>query len=304
MHGQRSRLVQDHQIVVFIQNRYVARNVRLNRLLLQLIKPLTLPNNPLLRKRQRLFYLSPRSTTATRWLSRNNHAVPNPTTPLFPGNLRMKFRQKVQQGHPRTTPRDVQWPTIQCRFTSRQWSGGRGNLLRSTCQQLLLCFRSTAETRWTRFSRHVLRQLLCFRRHHCLTDVTLSRPGFLQRRVHSHALIKHKTFPIPVVATHLFKILQNASVQLVHIPKARQLHVRSRLLTANPARTEHHNRLVLHRLRQPCYRVRKLTKMINVQSNGVLKGANLNFIVVARVQQVQCPPLVQPALQFFRRQFG
>ena len=102
----------------------------------------------------------------------------------------------------------------------------------------------------------------------------------------------------------LFKIFEDAAVELVDVFEAGPLHKRSGLFTADATGAKHHEGALFHFLRETGDRVGKLTEVVNVGRDRATKGAHADFVVVARVEQRDRAALVEPLLERVCGQFG
>ena len=126
----------------------------------------------------------------------------------------------------------------------------------------------------------------------------------MQPRVYAYALIKHKAFAVVMGAAAVLKVLKNAAFQLQHVLKALRLHVGAGLLTAYTPGAEHHDGLLFKFFGKLCDGGREVAEMIHAGRPCVLKGAQLHFVVIARIEQGDRPAFIQPSLQLLRRQLG
>ena len=76
--------------------------------------------------------------------------------------------------------------------------------------------------------------------------------------------------------------------------EALRLHIGAGLFATNAAGAEHHDRLVFQRLGKFSHGSRKIPKVVDARRNRTTKGAKLDFVVVARVEQCDPPALVEP----------
>jgi hypothetical protein len=100
------------------------------------------------------------------------------------------------------------------------------------------------------------------------------------------------------------KILEDASIQLKHLLEPLPLEERRGLLAADATRAkgDQWDRLQLHRKTRD--RSGKLPKCADMRHHGILERAKADFVVVARVEQGNRTPLVEPLLERARVQAG
>ena len=144
---------------------------------------------------------------------------------------------------------------------------------------------------------HIARIVLLLWRQRGLAIETLRGVRHLQRRIDTHALIEDETIAMIMRAATLFEIFQDAAIELQHIAEALGLHIGASLLAANAARAEHDDGLVLHLLGELGNGGGEVTKMIHARRQRIVKRAELHLIVVARIEQRDLAPLIEPRLQ-------
>ena len=121
--------------------------------------------------------------------------------------------------------------------------------------------------------------------------------AFPQVRVERHAFVEDEAMPLVMGAAALFKVLQNAAVELIDVAKALALQVGGRFFAANAACAKGHDRPLFQLRRQLTDGRRKVAEVVDVDRHRVLKCAGLDFEIVASVEQRDGPPFVQPLLQ-------
>ena len=125
-----------------------------------------------------------------------------------------------------------------------------------------------------------------------------------QRRINSHPLIKDKAIAVVVLAAAFLKVFQDAAIELMNLFEALHLHEGSGLLAADAAGAKHHDRLVLQLFGQLTHRIGKFAEGADIRIDRAFEGAELDLIIIARVEQGHRPSFVEPALKFFRRELG
>src|SRR5262249_29521795 len=113
----------------------------------------------------------------------------------------------------------------------------------------------------------------------------------------TNPLIEYETVALVVLATALLKVLQNAALELEDLLEARLLHVGPRLFAANAAGAKHHDRLLLEIGGQAIDGGRKIAKVIDAQRHGILERAEFHLVIVARIEQRDGPPGIEPLLE-------
>src|SRR6056297_2648889 len=74
------------------------------------------------------------------------------------------------------------------------------------------------------------------------TRITLSRLSLIQVRVESDTFVEDKTFTVVVISAALLEVLEDSTIQLINITKARLLHKWSRFFAAYSSGAKHDNR--------------------------------------------------------------
>jgi hypothetical protein len=165
------------------------------------------------------------------------------------------------------------------------------------------CFNGGLEAKGTRLSGNVTGIVLILRRQGREAAEALGGFRFTQGGINPHALVENKAFAIVVRAATFLKIFENAPIELMDVPEALAFHVGARLLTTNAAGTKHDDGLIFEGLWKLGDRLGKITKMVNACGDGSAEGAEFDLIVVARVEQREPPPLIDPALERSSREF-
>src|SRR5579872_3066721 len=81
----------------------------------------------------------------------------------------------------------------------------------------------------------------------CRVLIPFAQADFLQTMAERDTLVEHKTFAAPAALglRHLFKIFQDAALEVVDLGKAAREQMRARLLAADAAGAEHRDAPVL-----------------------------------------------------------
>ena len=124
----------------------------------------------------------------------------------------------------------------------------------------------------------------------CETDHSV---GFLEGSIDRHPLVEHEAITVPVLASNLLKIPQDAALELLDVAKAGFHHDGAGLLATDPTCAEHHNGFVLHRLGKVLNGLWESAERLEVQIDGVVEGAQPQFVIVSRVEHVDQRPLIE-----------
>jgi hypothetical protein len=224
--------------------------------------------------------------------------------PIAHGQMPHQPAESVEHGQPFAVLRHAKWPEHIRRLAARQRIHRLADRLIALAQGLRGLFGFAAMTPGAGPAGDIARVLLLLRRQRRQALETLGRIGFLQRRVDADALVEDEAFPAIVGATTLLEVLENAPVQLQHIPETLRLHVGTGFLAADAARAEHHDGLVLQLRRQFRHGSGEIPEMIHARRHCVLERAELHLVVIAGVEQGQRTPFVEPCLELARRQLG
>src|SRR5882672_3152561 len=100
------------------------------------------------------------------------------------------------------------------------------------------------------------------------------------------------------------EILQDAAVELENVVKALRNQDRRRFFTADAARAECDDGLVLQRRIESIGRLGELAEGAQAQIHGIVEGSRIHLEGVARIEQHDLPAFVEPALEFRRRDSG
>ena len=104
-----------------------------------------------------------------------------------------------------------------------------------------------------------------------------------------------------MVATTGFEVLQNAAIELIDLAEPGLLHEGAGLLAPDAAGAKHHDRLVLELVGERGHRGRKVAKVTDPNRPGILERSQVNFVVVAGVEQGERTALVEPLLELSGR---
>ena len=283
MHRQRRRFLQHHQRLVFMQQANIGIHVRFHVCRHQLHKAFAGTDRLLGRGHLHVFV--------------EKAVVFKTHQPLAPRDHRQNRDQRVQQRHAIAMLRHRERAVVVIRRTAGQRRGQTADRCMSFGNAFLHLLLGCLEAIRAGHILHITRISLILIRQRRLAHVALGGLRFLQPRVHAHTLIEDEALAIIMVATHLFEVLQNAAFKLPDLLKAFALHEGGRLLTADAARAEGHNRLLLQFRRQGPHGGGKITKRVHPDHMGVFKCAQLHFVIIARVQKHHRAAFIQPLFQ-------
>ena len=287
MHRQRRRLV-EHDVVVFPCNDSDRRvHIRLDRVGLEPREAMPASDDEV--GRQRAFAIAKVPPADDR-------------EPFLAGDVGMAIAQKINQ-RPAVVPRrHVEGPLVGGGSRPGQGiarSGERRFALREGDDRLL-SRRLRAER--ARHRRNIVLRLLVFHGEWLLAGVALGCRRLLEPRIQRHAVVEDEAVAGIMVAAAFLEILQDASLQLIDLLKAFLLHERARLLAPDAAGAKHHDRLLLQLWGELPHRRRKLAKVVHADWQGVFEGAEPHLVVVAGVEEREGAALVEPLLEFHRRE--
>ena len=117
-------------------------------------------------------------------------------------------------------------------------------------------------------------------------------------------MIEDETFAVVVRTAAVLEIFQDAAFELEDAFESFAFHERPGFLAANAAGAEHDDGLLLHLQGQAAHGGGEIAEMIDADGERVLERAELHFVIVARVEQGDGTALVEPPLQFLRRELG
>jgi hypothetical protein len=145
-------------------------------------------------------------------------------------------------------------------------------------------------------------RLLVFDGEWLLAGVALGCRRLLEPRIQRHAMVEDEAVAGVMIAAALLEILQDSSLKLVDLLKPFLLHERARLFAPDAAGAKHHDRLLLQLRRKFPHRRREIAEVIHADRQGVFEGAEPHLVVVAGVEERQRTALVEPLLEFLRRE--
>ena len=125
-----------------------------------------------------------------------------------------------------------------------------------------------------------------------------------QGRINPHPLIKDKAIAVVMLAAAFFEVFQNPAIELVDFFEALHLHEGSGFLAANSARAKHHDRLVFQLFGQLTNGIGKFPEGADLRIERAFEGAELDLIIIARVEQGHRPAFVEPTLELLRCKLG
>src|SRR5690554_3888860 len=110
---------------------------------------------------------------------------------------------------------------------------------------------------------------------------------FFQTVIDCDPFIKHKTFTFPerFLLRYFFQVFQDTTFKMVNLFEALLFQVGSRFFAANTAGAEHGDFFVFLGIQMLFYIFWKLTKALCLWIHSIFKGADLYFIIIARVDQ-------------------
>ena len=144
-----------------------------------------------------------------------------------------------------------------------------------------------------RLANDIIGRLLLLNRQRFTACETDDSVGFLEGSIDRHPLVEHEAIAVPVLASNLLKIPQDAALELLDVAKAGFHHDGAGLLATDPTGAEHHDGFSLHRLGKVLNGFRKGAKRLEVQIDGVDEGAQSQFVIVSRVEHVDQRPLIE-----------
>ena len=122
--------------------------------------------------------------------------------------------------------------------------------------------------------------------------------------VHADALVEDKAFAVVVGTPAVFEVFQDASIELMDVPKALAFHVGPRLFAAYAAGAKHHHRLVFEGFGKFGDRLGKIPEMVDARRARAAKCPEFDFVVVAGVEERDLAALVEPLLEGGGGQLG
>ena len=113
--------------------------------------------------------------------------------------------------------------------------------------------------------------------------MTLNVATLSEIAIDGDAAVKYKALATPalVFLGDLFQIIENTALKLTDLAESQFEHQCSRFLTTNAARAEHRQWPVFVSLCQLFCKFWKLAKAVRAWIDGVRKGADLDLVVVA-----------------------
>ena len=150
---------------------------------------------------------------------------------------------------------------------------------------------------------HVARIFLFEEGEGSLTDEAERGSGFAQGGVERDAFVEDEAVAFEMFAAAFLEITENAAIELEDLGEASLLQKRRRFLAANAAGAKGHDGFIFQMTGQERGRHWEFAKMIEVQRVGATEGAEFYFVGVAGVEQGDGSALVEPFLQFSRRNF-
>ncbi len=138
-----------------------------------------------------------------------------------------------------------------------------------------------------------------------LTRQFAKTDGFVFVRIHwyGQAIIKHEAFPVKMRATFFFRVGEDATMQLAHIPIAFLFHQNRELFATDASRAIHQDFLVFRDAGfvDP---LRKIIKVFEVRKDGTLEMADLRLVLISHIYHHKVFLFFQRFTPFARTQMG
>src|SRR5690554_11699 len=164
---------------------------------------------------------------------------------------------------------------------------GQSHLKLSLREARLLLFTQGINTPMAAHTLRIARMFLISLGDWPPAGMTLVIAAALQTMIDRNPVVKYKTFTFPqaLLFWHFFQILQDAAFKVINLFKALLSKVSRGLFTTNAAGTEHGDFFMFRRVEVLFYVFGKFTKRIRGGVNGVLEGANFNFVLVTGINK-------------------
>lgn len=159
------------------------------------------------------------------------------------------------------------------------------------------CFKAIGTT-FTRDEAGIL-LVLCVERGE--TGEALVGFGFVQRRIDADALVENETFAVVMRAATFLEILENAAIELENVFEPSLLHERGGFFATDATGAEGDDGLVLEFRRQLRDGFGEIAEVIDAGGEGVFESAELDFVIVAGVQERDGAAFIEPLLEGGRR---
>ena len=102
-----------------------------------------------------------------------------------------------------------------------------------------------------------------------------------------------------MISADFLEVLQDATFELPNLLKAFTLHEWGCFFTADTARTESHDGLLLELFRQISHGFWKVAELIHANHRRTFEGAQLHLVIIAGIQQRHRSAFIQPLFQCF-----
>jgi len=136
-----------------------------------------------------------------------------------------------------------------------------------------------------------------------LTDEAERGSGFAEGVVERDTFVEDEAVAFEMFAAAFLEITENAAIELEDLREAGFLQKRRRFFAANATGAKSYDWFVFQMMRQGRGRHWEFAEMIEVERVGAAEGPEFYFVSVAGVQQGDRSALVEPFLQFSRRNF-